>query len=92
MSLIVKLGGYEKAKEYLENLNKIPLHEQAEDTITWLPDALLEYRRENNIFEAGDKVIYPWIGNAICVYDSENIINIDCIHATDEEIKAGHRL
>lgn len=58
MNLIEQLGGYDSAKRYLEELRKIPLHEQTEDTITFLPDELLEYRRANNIFDVGDKVVY----------------------------------
>ena len=42
--LIKQLGGFEKAEEYLEELSKIPMHEQTEDTIVYLPSALLEYR------------------------------------------------
>lgn len=57
MNLIEQLGGYEKAKEYLVELQRIPMHEQTEDTISYLPDALLEYRRQHNIFEVGDLVI-----------------------------------
>lgn len=57
MNLIDQLGGYEKAKEYLAGLQRRPMHEQTEDTISYLPDALLKYRRQHNIFEAGDKVV-----------------------------------
>ena len=45
MNLIEKLGGYEKAKVILQAVG----HEH---------DAmLLEYRRQHNIFEVGDKVV-----------------------------------
>ncbi len=65
MNLIEQLGGYEKAKKYLEGLKKVPMHEQTEDTISYLPDMLLEYRRANNIFEAGDKVVLcNWDNNS----------------------------
>lgn len=57
MNLIEQFGGYEKAKLYLEEELNTPTHELREDTITWLPDALLEYRREHNIFEVGDFVV-----------------------------------
>lgn len=72
MSLIEQLGGYEKAKEYLVELQRTPMHEQAEDTISYLPDALLEYRRQHNIFEVGDLslTIDPWFGsNLLAVVD-----------------------
>ena len=46
MNLIEQLGGYEKAKVILQAVG----HEH---------DAmLLEYRRQHNIFEVGDKVVY----------------------------------
>jgi len=57
MDLVKQLGGYNKAKEYLENLQKIHSHDQTEDTIVWLPRALLEYRRAHNMYEEGDKVV-----------------------------------
>ena len=71
MNLIEQLGGYEAAKEYLANLEKIPMHEQTEDTLYWLPDMLLQYRRQHNIFEVGDKIVSTLDGsedwkNAIC--------------------------
>ena len=71
MNLIEQLGGYEAAKEYLANLEKIPMHEQTEDTLHWLPDMLLQYRRQHNIYEIGDKIVSTLDGsedwkNAIC--------------------------
>lgn len=57
MNLIKQLGGYEAAKNYLAELQKIPMHEQTEDTIVWLPRELLEYRREHDSFEEGDQVV-----------------------------------
>ena len=54
MNLIEQLGGYEAAKN------------QAKDkSIGFLVDInneLLEYRRQHNIFEAGDAVIRKWNG------------------------------
>lgn len=108
MNLIEQLGGYEKAKEYLVELQRTPMHEQTEDTISYLPDALLEYRRQHNIFEVGDWVIPIFqpadeyfhvvkierIGKHGGLYDSSwRLLSIDKFrHATDEEIKAGKRL
>ena len=79
MSLIEQLGGYEKAKEYLIELQKTPIHEQTEDTVTWLPDMLLEYRRFNNIFEVEDKVVS--INSAFIEY--RGVLNIDFINRFD---------
>lgn len=100
MNLIDQLGGYEAAKNYLAELQKIPMHEQTEDTIVWLPRELLEYRREHNIYDVGDEVTGRdnfRIGNISefkdgsvwVVFDSASkmispIWNIR--HATDEEI------
>ena len=51
MNLIEQLGGYEKAKDALD----LPLnYDFSDDDIR---KALLDYRRENNIFEVGDKVV-----------------------------------
>lgn len=106
MNLIEQLGGYEKAKEYLVELQRIPMHEQTEDTISYLPNALLEHRRQHNIFEVGDKVIKTHPKNTILwpvlgVYKNGGVW-LDykgfcwkpprVRHATDEEIKAGKRL
>ena len=57
MNEIEQLGGQEKAKEYLVWLQRTLMHEQTEDTISYLPDDLLEYRRHHNIYEVGDKVV-----------------------------------
>lgn len=57
MDINKMFGGYEGAKKYLDNLKNIPMQEQTEDTITWLPELLLKYRMENNIFEEFDKVV-----------------------------------
>ena len=69
MNLIEQLGGYEKAKEYLVGLQRTPMHEQTEDTISYLPDALIEYRRQHNIFEVGDKVIHVDIERSNHVFE-----------------------
>jgi len=68
--------------------------------------ALLEYRRQHNIFEVGDKVVHPKFSNMnvyeICeikgdlftvFYDRKShSFKSDVRHATDEEIKVGKRL
>ena len=80
MNLIEQLGGYESAKEYLANLEKIPMHEQTEDTLYWLPDMLLQYRRQHNIFEVGDKVVFrecSGIGGASDAIDLMTVKSID---------------
>ena len=52
MNLIEQLGGYHKAKECLNT--KIA----RECILNELRYELLQYRRANNIFEVGDKVVY----------------------------------
>ena len=51
MNLIEQLGGYEKAKEWYKDQDLRGNH------TVGIRHALLEYRRQHNIFEVGDKVI-----------------------------------
>jgi len=106
MSLIEQFGSYEKAKVYLKNLESIPMHEQTEDTIKWLPQLLLEYRRQHGIFEVGDWVIpvkqphdqyfeavrIDRVGKFGGYFDSKwRLLSISKFrHATPEEIKQGY--
>lgn len=59
-----------------------------------IEQALLEYRRQHNIFEAGDAMVIPSRGNGIfhfnALFSDSDIA--EARHATDEEIKAGKRL
>lgn len=65
MNLIEKLGGYDKAKVDLKDKKwrKDNLHGSSEFTwhmgqhIQLLEAVMLQYRRENNIFEVGDLVV-----------------------------------
>ena len=62
MNLIEQLGGYEKAKkaysDMREAINQVPYKHLLEDDSQNLKAALLEYRRQHNIFEVGDKVVF----------------------------------
>ena len=53
MSLIEQLGGYERAKiiQGSREMGGLPYDLDLED-------ALLQYRRQHNIFEVGDKVVF----------------------------------
>ena len=89
MNLIEKLGGYDRASK-IANCKSGVVHPTKP-----LLDALLEYRRANNIFEVGDLIIFGLIGNGVMMWDeclrmflSQGLIR----HATDAEIKAGHRI
>ena len=93
--LIKGLGGYDAAKAHYDEFSKKIAYPQ-------LRDALLEYRREHNIFEVGDYYVYlyEWDSDLdiVCKFNpsewSDHLWNIKNMirHATDEEIKAGHRL
>ena len=96
MNLIKELGGYEKAKVILQAVG----HEHNA--------MLLEYRRQHNIFEVGDDVVFNrgnvdlWFfsgASEVKPYDVKvsnkivrHILLSQIRHATDAEIKAGHRL
>ena len=99
MNLIEKLGGYDRASK-IANCKSGVVHPTKP-----LLDALLEYRRANNIFEVGDRVVIltMHIDNKF-VHDVtkvlEDLVEVcgsylygsEIRHATDEEIKAGKRL
>lgn len=103
MNLIEQLGGYEKAKVEFNNTSSDQWGYKFS-----LQMALLEHRRQNNIFEPDDyithdgelKVFAMW-SSAIdgCAYigyayaeDGEMAHKDEFRHATDAEIKAGKRL
>ena len=81
-------GGYEKAKAVLDNPNSSLLHNTKA-----LKERLLEYRRENNIFEVGDLVVFSLLGNEVIQYaDWLKSQNQDWIrHATNEEINRRYK-
>ena len=102
MNLIEKLGCYERAKS-IANCKSGIVHPTQQ-----LLDALLEYRREHNIFEVGDCVVKtnPKIkhahvravistspsGGAVLDYQGFPYKFPRVRHATNEEIEAGRRL
>lgn len=107
MNLIEQLGGYENAKRELE------LKEQdsvlqccASVTANMIRSAMLEYRRQHNIFEVLDLIMYEnKLYEIKYIYHAEKARIIDGLqgrtvydfprgirHATDAEIKAGKRL
>ena len=107
MNLIEQLGGYEKVKGYIVDANAC----RAFDDEKKLKSALLEYRRENGIFEVGDKLVevsyLDDTTNEIGIYDGKSFHGYTCVkfyeslimadeadfrHATDDEIKVGHRI
>ena len=56
MNIIEQYGGYEEARKALDWLHKNdPIHSFMKPTLV---NELLQYRRENNIYEVRDKVVY----------------------------------
>ena len=104
MNLIEQLGGYERAKHEFEMIKEMkPIYPGEIETNDRL---LLEYRRQHNIFEVGDKVVSKenngFVYTVITVdgglgrlknvlFDHVYPLH-DFRHATPEEIKAGKRL
>lgn len=96
MNLIEQLGGYEIAKRELElkGQNSV-LQCCIAVTAEMIRDALLEYRRQHNIFEVGDKVV--WRKSLTPISSLMEVTDLDgetwgIRHATDAEIEAGKRL
>lgn len=96
--VIEQLGGYDKAKEIV-NQNIKDFEEAVDEVGTYhsscgwvvhedLVKYLLEYRRENKFFEEGDFVTYMWLDNKVDKYNPECIIKSPWRHSTDEEIEA----
>ena len=96
MNLIEQLGGYEKAKEEL----KIRISKGFVYSVIELEEALLEYRRQHNIFEVGDKVVvkdHPFWPEDYVIHtvEQEHIgkwYMSAWRHAEPEELEAGKRL
>ena len=109
MSLIEKYGSYEATKEKYQALSDSdmitigPVEFSAKD---YFEDELLEYRRQHNIFEVGDKIVFVddfmhdeimkvSDGNNVEVYmdDDRKRANIEMVrHANDNEIKENRRI
>lgn len=105
MNLIEQLGGYERAKHEFEMIKEMkPIYPGEIETNNRL---LLEYRRQHNIFEVGDKVVgsklfddrifefqYYLLELSMAVISKDGAaIGLNQLrHATPEEVKAGKRL
>ena len=108
MNLIEQLGVYDKAKAFLNatscTIDELIMMQKSGLRTQHVEKALLEYRRQHNIFEVGDWVYPVAKGSSfgarqitekgeILIYSDHLILNIHhWRHATDEEIKAGRRL
>jgi hypothetical protein len=116
MDLIEKLGGYEKAKaiitqnikDFEEAVDEVGIYHPSSGWIVHedLVKELLEYRRENNIYELGDKIVFidkfmhdevmtVSDGNNVALWmdnDTKHAVIEMVRHATDAEIDANRRL
>ena len=111
MNLIEQLGGYERAKAFLNaasyTMDELIMMQRSGLRPQHVEKALLEYRRQHNIFEVGDKVFCEHFE----MDEVKNILTVEIVrghylqlsdgvsctahlvrHATDEEIKTGKRL
>lgn len=103
MNLIEQLGGYEAVKQAAVN------YKNSGDNVTAekFERAMLEYRRQHDIFEESDKIVFvddfmhgelmtvAWTREGEVWMDegAKRCTDLSMIrHATPEEIKAGHRL
>ncbi|WP_441370141.1 hypothetical protein [Acinetobacter lwoffii] len=108
MSLIEQLGGYERAKDIVtqnikdfeEAVDEVGIHHPSFGWIVHedLVKELLQYRREHNMYEVGDKYVMLklWHDDLMTVVDrdlEEPCWNPRIIrHADDAEIEANRRL
>ena len=95
MNLIEQLGGYEKAKEILsrernsENIDPVIYLNGNEILIDAICDALLEHRRQHNIFEVGDKVVLISMSDNEVFEYTEYSKGLD-LHFFESEHNYGH--
>lgn len=78
MNLIEQLGGY----EYLNGFYKRAVAHGF--TLTEIKDALLQYRRQHNIFEVGDKIVLAKSYSLDTVHEIKRIENLTP-HIKDSE-------
>lgn len=101
MNLIEQLGGYEKTKKQVNRLESKGNLVTAEG----MKLELLQYRRQHNIYEVGDDVVFINQNMSSSIKTIKEILNNTHVsfnfhgfhiklirHATDAEIKAGKRL
>ena len=98
MNLIEQLGGYEKAKQQHEESLPLVQNGYKSQGLESIRLALLEYRRQHNIYEAGDWIVIDSHKPEYQLYQitkddmgSQWINLIEFRHANDVEIKAGKR-
>ena len=84
MNLIEQLGGYERAKAFLNaasyTMDELIMMQRSGLRTQHVEKALLEYRRQHNIFEVGDWVVFrecSGIGGASDAIDLMTVKSID---------------
>jgi hypothetical protein len=117
MGLIEHFGSYEKAKTKRDDINHTlenceflgggDAREGLYERLESIENALLEYRRQHNIFEEKDNIVFvdefmhgelmtvAWVRNGEVWMDdgAKRCTDLTMIrHATAAEIEAGHRL
>lgn len=104
MNLIEQLGGYERAKAFLNatsyTIDELIMMQRSGLRTQHVEKALLEYRRQHNIFEVGDKVVvkaHPFWPEDYVIHtmEQEHIgkwYMSAWRHAEPEELEAGKRL
>ena len=97
-NLIEQLGGYEKAKEFLNaksyTIDELVMMQRSGLRTQHVEKALLEHRRQHNILEIGDKVFLAETENEIQTVTErtkELFYNLGFVHCTDKEIAQGYR-
>lgn len=111
MELIEQLGGYERAKAFLNaasyTMDELIMMQRSGLRTQHVKKALLEYRRQHNIFEENDKIVFvdnfmhgelmtvAWtrVGEVWMDDGAKRCTELTMIrHATDDEIAVGHRI
>ena len=86
MNLIEQLGGYERAKHEFEMIKEMkPIYPGEIETNDRL---LLEYRRQHNIFEVGDKVVYYTLPHERLFYVKAVLNGSIVVHECLDELSA----
>lgn len=93
MNLIEQLGGYEKAKAFLNatsfTIDELIMMQRSGLRTQHVEIALLEYRRQHNIFEVGDKVVLISMSDNEVFEYTEYSKGLD-LHFFESEHNYGH--
>ncbi|MHA5056382.1 hypothetical protein ACX2CK_06290 [Acinetobacter schindleri] len=88
MNLIEQLGGYERAKHEFEMIKEMkPIYPGEIETNDRL---LLDYRRQHNIFEVGDKVVIRKADGHPDLFTYESISKSGNMHFFESPFNYGH--